>query len=185
MMDPLPAPPNQWQDYPLLQSYTGGPPDSMAQGLSLPVLRCHNGIHGTDRTSLRSHLPHQLEHTQDVYTRLSFVNLVHCLESTVRPTKHDQPFRLLYAVFVRLGITEVLPVYLASFVNFILCPVTNENRLSTPFDNHLVSLAHAVTNCILRHVHFSPRESLQVQFRLLPGPIHPPRRTCWPENLLN
>lgn len=94
-----------------------------------------------------------------------------------RLTKHHQPFRLLYAVFVRLGIPEVLPVYLASFVDFILCPVANKYGLSTPFDNHLVSLAHAAVDCMLRHVHSCPRESLQVQSRLLPRPVHPPRRT--------
>lgn len=54
----------------------------MAPDLSSLVQRYRNGTHDTDRTNLRSHLPRQLGHTQDAYTRLHPVNQVRCLEST-------------------------------------------------------------------------------------------------------
>lgn len=52
-------------------------------------------------------------------------------------TKHDQPFRLLHTVRVRLGIPQRLPVDFVGLLDLIWGTVTDKDGLATPFDDHL------------------------------------------------
>lgn len=75
----------------------------------------------------------------DAYSRL--VRMVSCMfVHTVvwlGRTKHNEPLRLLDTVRVRLGIPERLPWNSFSLLNFVGGAVTDEDRLASPFDDHL------------------------------------------------
>lgn len=58
-------------------------------------------------------------------------------------TKHDQPFGLLGSRLIALGIPHALPVLSPSLLNLRLSPVTNEDRLATPFDDDVLALGNA------------------------------------------
>ena len=52
-------------------------------------------------------------------------------------TEHDQPLGFLRPVLVALWIPERLPICTPSLLDFLGCAMTNEDGLSTPFDDHV------------------------------------------------
>ncbi len=52
-------------------------------------------------------------------------------------TQHDQPFRLLHAIRIRLGISQALPFCVFSILNFTFRAVADKDGLASPFYNDL------------------------------------------------
>lgn len=52
-------------------------------------------------------------------------------------TKHDKPFGFLHTVGVGLRVSERLPFRVLCLLDFILSPMADEDRLSSPFDDDL------------------------------------------------
>jgi hypothetical protein len=69
--------------------------------------------------------------------RSQFVVLV----SSEFHTKHNKPLWLLDTIRVLLWITQRFDFDLLCFLDFFWCPVTDENGLSSPFDNDLGSIS--------------------------------------------
>ena len=63
-------------------------------------------------------------------------------EGGQKRTQHDQPFRLLHPIRIRLGISQALPFGIFGFLDFIFCAVTNEDGLPSPFDDNLSCVSH-------------------------------------------
>lgn len=55
-------------------------------------------------------------------------------------TQHNEPFGLLHTDVVGLGVTEGLPVVRAGLLDLALGAVTNEDGLSSPLDDDVLSL---------------------------------------------
>lgn len=54
-------------------------------------------------------------------------------------TQHDKPFGVFDTVRIWLGVSKVFPLGLLGFLNFTGSSVTDENGLSSPFDDYLTS----------------------------------------------
>ena len=54
--------------------------------------------------------------------------------------EHDEPFRPLRSILISLGISKALPFHLAGFLDLVGCPVTDEHRFASPFDDDILSL---------------------------------------------
>jgi len=54
--------------------------------------------------------------------------------------QHDEPFGLLDAVCVGLGVTKLLPVVVLGLLDLIACAVADENWLAAPLDNDVLAL---------------------------------------------
>lgn len=65
--------------------------------------------------------------------------IVFNISSSIKPTKHDQPFRLLHAVRVWLWVSQRLPLCVLSFLNLVLSAVSDEDGFASPLDDDLVS----------------------------------------------
>lgn len=53
-------------------------------------------------------------------------------------TEHDEPLGTLDAVLIGLGVTETLPLGLTGLIDLALGAVTDEDGLTTPFDDDLL-----------------------------------------------
>ena len=55
-------------------------------------------------------------------------------------TEHDQPLWFLNSCIVRLGVPKRLDIDILRLFDFLLGPVTNEHRLTTPLDDDVLAL---------------------------------------------
>lgn len=55
-------------------------------------------------------------------------------------TEHDEPLGTLDAVLIGLGVTETLPLGLTGLIDLALGAVTDEDGLTTPFDDDVLAL---------------------------------------------
>lgn len=117
----------------------------MERDPSLYGRRYRNGNRDMGRTILRNHQLHRLGHIQDVCRHLFASSLV-CLcrlgrmESSkkVLHTNHDQPFWLLDTVSIGLWISQSLNLDVLGLLNLVGGSVSDEDGLTTPFDNDLL-----------------------------------------------
>lgn len=77
----------------------------------------------------------------EVYTPASVVtSLANRNTSQVcADTQHDKPLRPLRTRLIALGVTQGLPVVIAGLVDLLLRAVTDENGLSSPLDDDVLS----------------------------------------------
>lgn len=58
--------------------------------------------------------------------------------------QHDQPFGLLYTILVGLGVSQGSNVNLVGLVDLVGCSVSDEDGLSSPFDDDVLAFGDGV-----------------------------------------